>query len=219
MPSGTTASGGGNPEAIEADAVIDPAGIEAHSALPEPVEGVPPIRAAYMQAALQAQPFNARMFVQALAGTCEDYFVGPLPTAPVPYLWMNGPKTYSRGWHCPPCRPTDPGDETAQAIWEYRMDQWEEMVDALADDSTVCIRGGDRKVIAVRSTMPVNWDRDWITVGGRRFPEHDEGWEARMTRQAAAFLTRAAGSTLTGRLEMPLAAPPVHPQQWVEETP
>ena len=194
--------------------VIDPAGIEAHSALPEPVEGVPPIRAAYMQAALQAQPFNARMFVQALAGTCEDYFVGSLPTAPVPYLWMNGPKTYSRGWHCPPCRPTDPGDGTAQAVWEYRMDRWEEMADALADDPTVP---------AVWSTMPVNWDRDWITVGGRRFPEHDEGWEARMTRQAAAFLTRTAGSTLTGRLEMPLDAPlaasPVHPQQWVEETP
>lgn len=197
--------------------VIDPAGIEAHSALLEPVEGEPPIRAAYMQTALLAQPFNARMFVQALAGTCEDYFVGPLPTAPVPYLWMNGPKTYSRGWHCPPCRPTDPGDETAQAIWEYRMDQWEEMVDALADDPKVGIRWCAEKVAAVWSTMPVSWDRDWITVGGRRFPEHDEGWEARMTRQAAAFLTRTADSTLTGWLEMPLdaplAAPPVHPQQ------
>lgn len=187
--------------------VIDPVGIEAHSASPEPLEGEPPIRAAYMRAALQAQPFNTRMFVQALAGTCKDYFVGPLPTAPVPYLWMTGPKAYSRGWHCPPRRPVDPEDGTAQAIWEYRMDRWEEMADVLADDSTVRIRWRDGKAVAVWSTMPVNWDRDWITVGGCRFPDHDEGWEAQMTRQATAVLTRAAGSTLTGRLEMPLDAP------------
>lgn len=195
--------------------VIDPIGIEAHSASPEPLEGEPPIRAAYMQAALQAQPFNARMFVQALAGTCEDYFVGLLPTAPVPYLWMNGPQAYSRGWHHPPRRPADPEDGTAQAIWEYRMDQWDEMADALADDPTVCIQQRGGKATAVWSTIPVNWDRDWITVGGRWFPDSDEGWEARMTRQAAAVLTRATGSTLAGGLEMPLDAPlaalPEHP--------
>ena len=95
------------------------------------------------------------------------------------------------------------------------MDRWEEMADALVDDPTVCIRWRDGKAAAVWSTIPVNWDRDWITVGGRWFPDSDEGWEARMTRQTAAVLTRATGSTLTGELEMPLDAPlaalPEHP--------
>jgi len=195
--------------------VIDPVGIETHSVFPEPLEGVPPIRAAYMQTALQAQPFDARMFVQALTGTCEDYFVGPLPTAPVPYLWMNGPKAYSQGWHHPPRRPAGWEDGNAQAIWEYRMDRWDEMADALADDPTVYIRWRDGKATAIWSTMPVSWDRDWLTIGGCRFPDNDEGWEARMTRQAAAVLTRATSNTLTGGLEMPLDAPlaalPEHP--------
>ena len=83
--------------------------------------------------------------------------MGPLPTAPMPYLWTNGPKVHSRGWHHPPRQAGGSGgwDRTGNLGVPYGPMG---MADALANDPTVPFPmarwGGPRRPDSSRQWHP-----------------------------------------------------------------
>jgi len=211
--------------------VVNPQAVEAHSAPVEPWSGLqdlPPIRAGYMNAALLARPFSQPLFLSALAGSTKAYFVGPLPIAPVPFLWHGTGRIWTRGW-IPKPRPPVPTDDPArddEAHWRHQMESeaWELEAEHALHCWEMDHAEGPCPVTrtARRGAIPVQWTTDTVTVGRTRYPlDSDSEWQCLQARRAARFLTHCVRHSTAHRMTwFPLSAElPPPPVFALSETP